>query len=291
VSIRDQSRAFCERFQIRIPILLAPMAGASAPSLSIAVANAGGLSACGALLMPPEEIMHWAATVRASSNGGFQLNLWIPDPPPIRDVAHEKKVRSFLAGWGPEVPPSAGDPALPNFSAQCDALIEASPRAASSVMGVYPREYVARLKGSGIAWFAIASTVAEARIAEAAGADVIVAQGMEAGGHRASFEAASAERELVGLFSLLPAVVDAVHLPVVATGGIATRHRPVISPPWVAEYVGPRRGADLDVELAELLTREENLVGLRGSPLPAHRLLEARSPLSLARFEMVQNMV
>jgi nitronate monooxygenase len=89
------------------------------------------------------------------------------------------------------------------------------------VMGVYPREYVARLKGSGIAWFAIASTVAEARIAEAAGADVIVAQGMEAGGHRASFEAASAERELVGLFSLLPAVVDAVNLPVVATGGIA----------------------------------------------------------------------
>jgi nitronate monooxygenase len=221
VSIRDQSRAFCERFQIRIPILLAPMAGASAPSLSIAVANAGGLGACGALLMPPEEIMHWAATVRASSNGGFQLNLWIPDPPPIRDDAHEKKVRSFLAGWGPDVPPSAGDAALPSFSAQCDALIEASPRAVSSVMGVYPREYVARLKSSGIAWFAIASTVAEARIAEAAGADVIVAQGMEAGGHRASFEAASAERALVGLFSLLPAVVDAVNVPVVATGGIA----------------------------------------------------------------------
>jgi nitronate monooxygenase len=112
--------------------------------LSIAVANAGGLGACGALLMPPEEIMHWAATVRASSNGGFQLNLWIPDPPPIRDVAHEKKVRSFLAGWGPEVPPSAGDPALPNFSAQCDALLEASPRAVSSVMGVYPRASTSR---------------------------------------------------------------------------------------------------------------------------------------------------
>jgi nitronate monooxygenase len=70
-------------------------------------------------------------------------------------------------------------------------------------------------------WFANVSTVAEALAAEAAGADVIVAQGAEAGGHRGSFDAASAEREMVGLFALLPAVVDAVRVPVVATGGIA----------------------------------------------------------------------
>ena len=70
-------------------------------------------------------------------------------------------------------------------------------------------------------WFAIISTVAEAKAAEAAGADVIVAQGSEAGGHRACFEASTAEAKQVGLFSLLPAVVDAVKLPVVATGGIA----------------------------------------------------------------------
>ncbi|HEV3299248.1 MAG TPA: hypothetical protein VG055_06395 [Planctomycetaceae bacterium] len=66
---------------------------------------------------------------------------------------------------------------------------------------------------------------------------------------------------------------------------------PTFSPPWVAEYVGPRRGADLDVALAELLTRKENLVRLRGPPLPAHRLLGARSPLPLALLEMVHNMV
>src|SRR5205814_7272752 len=72
-----------------------------------------------------------------------------------------------------------------------------------------------------IAWFANISTVAEARAAEAAGADVVVAQGMEAGGHRGCFDQATAEREMVGLFALLPAVVDAVKIPVVATGGIA----------------------------------------------------------------------
>ncbi len=78
-----------------------------------------------------------------------------------------------------------------------------------------------RLKQAGIAWFANATTVAEARAAEDAGADVIVAQGMEAGGHRGSFEASEAERRQVGLFALLPAIVDAVRIPVVATGGIA----------------------------------------------------------------------
>jgi nitronate monooxygenase len=77
------------------------------------------------------------------------------------------------------------------------------------------------LKQAGIAWFATATTVAEARLAEAAGADVVVAQGAEAGGHRGCFVAGDAERKQVGLFSLLPAVADAVKLPVVAAGGIA----------------------------------------------------------------------
>jgi nitronate monooxygenase len=88
-------------------------------------------------------------------------------------------------------------------------------------MGLYPPPFVERLKAKGIRWFANVSTVTEAMAAEAAGADVIVAQGMEAGGHRGCFDAATAETGMVGLFSLLPAIVDAVKLPVVATGGIA----------------------------------------------------------------------
>src|SRR4051794_41325056 len=97
-----RAQAFCDRFGLQLPILLAPMAGASPPSLSIAIANAGGLGACGALLMAPAAIKGWASDVRAASNGGFQLNLWIPDPKPQRDAAAENAVRSFLAKWGPE---------------------------------------------------------------------------------------------------------------------------------------------------------------------------------------------
>jgi nitronate monooxygenase len=217
----DRAETFCKRFGMQVPILLAPMAGASAPSLSVAVANAGGLGACGALLMQPAEIIAWAAEVRAGSNGAFNLNLWIPDPAPKRDPVHEHRVRAFLAEWGPAVPPEAGDAVPPDFAAQCEALLAAGPPIVSSVMGLYPPAFVAALKQRGISWFANVSTVAEARAAEAAGADVIVAQGAEAGGHRGCFDATLAERQMVGLFALLPAVVDAVRVPVVATGGIA----------------------------------------------------------------------
>ena len=102
-SALTKASAFCARFGLKLPILLAPMAGASAPSLSIAVANAGGLGACGALLMQPAAILSWAAEVRAGTNGAFQLNLWVPDPKPFRDPEHEARVRDFLAGWGPLV--------------------------------------------------------------------------------------------------------------------------------------------------------------------------------------------
>lgn len=216
-----RAEAFCRRFGLRIPILLGPMAGACPPSLSAAVANAGGLGACGALLLQPAAILNWAAELRAASDGVFQLNLWIPDPPPRRDAAAEAALRTFLGQWGPEVPPGAGDATPPDFATQCEAMLEAAPPIISSVMGLYPPDFVRRLKQRGISWWANISTVAEARAAEAAGADVVVAQGMEAGGHRGCFDAAQAETGMVGLFALVPAVADAVKIPVVATGGIA----------------------------------------------------------------------
>jgi nitronate monooxygenase len=216
-----RAQQFCDRFDLRLPILLAPMASASPPELSIAIGNAGGMGACGALNLTPAQIVAWARTVRAGTNGGFNMNLWVPDPPPHRDAAHEAAVRAFLAQWGPEVPEAAGNATVADFAAQCAALLEAGPAVVSSIMGLYPPDYIAKLKARRIAWFAVVSTVAEARAAEQAGADVVVAQGMEAGGHRSAFEAAAAERAMVGLFALLPAVVDAVRVPVVATGGIA----------------------------------------------------------------------
>jgi nitronate monooxygenase len=158
---------------------------------------------------------------RASSNGAVQLNTWIPDPAPVRDAKHETQIRDLLSHWGPPVPLGAGDAPLQDFAAQCEAMLAADPPILSSVMGLYPPAFVARIKERGTAWFAVVSTVSEAIEAEAAGADVVIAQGSEAGGHRAAFEASRAERQTVGLFSLVPAVADAVHVPVVATGGIA----------------------------------------------------------------------
>jgi nitronate monooxygenase len=219
--ILTRTHAFCENYGLRVPILLAPMAGACPASLSIAVASAGGLGACGALLMQPSAIQAWVDEVRAHTTGQFQVNLWIPDPLPARDDVAERAVRDFLGQWGPAVATDAGDAMWPDFDEQCEALLAARPLVISSIMGLYAPPMVARMKAAGISWFATATTVAEAKEAEEAGAVAIVAQGMEAGGHRGAFDAARAEQRLVGLFSLLPAVVDAVAVPVIAAGGIA----------------------------------------------------------------------
>ena len=219
-SARHRAAAFCERFGLRVPILQAPMAGACPASLAIAVANAGGMGGMGALLTEPAGIAQWVSEFRSHSNGAFQLNLWIPDPPPVRDPAAEARLAEFLSGWGPPVPPKAGDPTPPDFQAQLDALLQAGPAIVSSIMGVYPPDFVATLKQRGIAWFACVTTLGEARLAEAAGADAIVAQGLEAGGHRGAFDPAAAERRDTSLLALLPRLADHIALPIIATGGI-----------------------------------------------------------------------
>lgn len=212
---------FANRLEIGLPILLAPMAGACPPSLSIAVANAGGLGACGALMMRPDEILAWSKAFREHSEGRFQINLWIPGAAPKRDPEMERLQREFLSEWGPPVPRDAGDHSLPDFNAQCQAMLQAAPKVISSIMGLYESKFVSDMKARGILWFATATTVEEAKAAESAGADAVVVQGMEAGGHRGSFDADDAEQQAIGLMSLLPQVVDAVDLPVIAAGGIA----------------------------------------------------------------------
>jgi len=219
--LQHRYASFCTRYGLRIPILLAPMAGACPPPLSVAVARAGGAGACGALLMSPAKMASWAAAVRHATDGPFQMNLWVPDPVPQRDTEHEARVRDFLARWGPPVPSDAGD-ALPlDFASQCEALLDIRPAVASSIMGLFPGQVIDALKKKGVAWFATVTTVDEARRAAAAGADAIVAQGAEAGGHRGTFDAGLAEQQLIGLTALVPQVVDAVDVPVIATGGIA----------------------------------------------------------------------
>jgi nitronate monooxygenase len=210
-------RNFCDRYGLQLPILQAPMAGACPPELAVAVAEAGGMGAAGVVLDHPDRIVEWVRRFRAGSAGAVQLNIWIPDPPGDAG-ARTDAAAAFLSRFGTPAPPRAPGP---DFGEQCEAMLAARPTVVSSIMGLFETDYVRRLHGQGIAWFAAATTLDEALAAQDAGADAVVAQGMEAGGHRGSFDPDAAERVAVGLFALLPRFVDHLDVPVIATGGIA----------------------------------------------------------------------
>src|SRR5258708_1564266 len=191
-SPRGRAMAFCQQYGLRIPILQAPMAG----SCPVAVADAGGMGAMGALMSSPDAIANWATEFRSRSLGPFQLNLWIAEPAaPIPDFAGEQRVREFLSSWGPPVPAELSGIRLPDFEKQCDSLIAIRPTVVSSIMGLYSSPFVAKLKDRGIAWLACATTLAEAHQVDRARADAIVPQGYETRDHRGSFDQASAERQ------------------------------------------------------------------------------------------------
>ena len=217
---RARAEEFCRRFGIGVPILMGPMAGSSPPALAAAVAAGGGMGGCGALLMDGDAIADWAASFRSRSNGAFQINTWVPDPEPAPDRTAVERMGALLASRGVAIGPVARS-GLPDFEAQCDAIIAAGPTAASSIMGLFPPEVVSRFKRQGIAWFATVTSIAEAKAASTAGADALVVSGVEAGGHRGAFDPDAAARQGGTLFALLPIIADAVPLPLVAAGSIA----------------------------------------------------------------------
>src|SRR5258706_10689730 len=92
-SPRHRAMEFCHQYGLQLPILEAPMASASPASLAVAVANAGGMGALGALMLKPDAIKDWAKEVRSQSNASFQLNVWIPDPIPARNAEADARVR------------------------------------------------------------------------------------------------------------------------------------------------------------------------------------------------------
>jgi len=233
-AVHARATAFARSLGLALPLLQAPMAGVPSLALAQAVSAAGGLAALGALPLVPSALVEWVVRFRAAAGAAapLHINLWVPDSPPRRDPAHEARVAAFLARHGPPVPAGAGHAKPPDFGAQFEAVLALRPAVLSTVMGLLTPEQASRLGKAGIAWWATVSTVAEARAAARAGAQALVVQGAEAGGHRAAFAAERARDEAVGLMALLPAVVDAVEgavedsagdtapLPVLAAGGI-----------------------------------------------------------------------
>lgn len=217
----QRAEQFCRQYQLQHPVVMAPMAGVTHHALPLAFSATGGMAAFGALMHAAPAMEDWVLQFRGPGGGPLLLNLWMPEPAPaVPQPDHEAALRRFLAGFGPEVPAHAADAPLHDVHEQLEMALALRPAVLSTIMGLLPPERVAQARAAGVAWWATVTTVAEARLAEAAGADVIVAQGAEAGGHRGAFVAAHAQRDAVGLMSLLPQVVDAVQVPVVAAGGV-----------------------------------------------------------------------
>jgi nitronate monooxygenase len=219
------STPFTQRFGCRYPIVQGPMGGgASTPELVAAVSNAGGLGSLGCYHLEPAAILDATADIRSRTDRPFALNLWIPrtqedgeSPEPARALARLQPYREEL-GLPPLPEPPA--PTVQDFERQFEAVLEARPAVFSFVFGLLPEPMVAEARRRGIAMIGVATTVEEAEALEAGGADLVCASGFEAGGHRGSF-LRPAEQSLTGTLSLVPQVVSAVRVPVLAAGGIA----------------------------------------------------------------------
>lgn len=208
------------------PVVQGPFGGGiSRVRLAAAVSDAGGLGSFGAHHLEPDDITALVAELKAATDRPFNVNLWVPHPDehlapsPGEWAGHVRRLRPYLDELGLPAPEATG-PFTPDFAAQLDALIDARPPVISFVMGVPPAAALERAKAEGIVTIGTATTVDEAIAVRESGMDVVVASGSDAGGHRGAFLRPVAE-SLVGTFSLVPQVRDAVDIPVIAAGGIA----------------------------------------------------------------------
>jgi nitronate monooxygenase len=208
---------------IELPIVLGPMAGGpSTPSLAAAVSNAGGLGVLGEGYVSPDQLRRDIRATRERSEKPFGVNLFVPEATEVDEARLDEAVRA-LAPYRRELGLSEHavlEPFAQDFDAQLDVVIEERVAVFTFTFGVLAPTIVDDLHRSGALVGGTATTPTEAGALADAGVDFVVAQGSEAGGHRATFVSSSGD-DLIGLAALVPQVRDESRLPVVAAGGIA----------------------------------------------------------------------
>ena len=213
-----------ERLGLELPIIQAPMAASTAPELVAAVSNAGGLGSHGCANFAPEQLNEQMQAIRERTNRAFNLNFFAHEAP-VQDTEKTETMRALMAKFHDEL--GLGDvpepqPLFRPFDGDyLAALLADPPKVVSFHFGLPAAALVQPLKDAGVFILSSATTVAEARWLEDHGVNAVIAQGAEAGGHRGTFLSDDYRSALVGTMALVPQVVDAVQVPVIAAGGIA----------------------------------------------------------------------
>lgn len=208
----------------RLPIIQAPMAGSQGVELCVAVCEAGGLGSIPSAMLTPSTLRDQIAEVRARTHAPFNVNFFchaLPTPDPGRHARWLDRLAGAYAEADLDPSAAGSGPGRAPFDAAMAEVVEATkPPVVSFHFGLPDEALVERVKAAGAKIYSSATTVAEARWLEARGVDAVIAQGAEAGGHRGMFLSEDIADQ-PGLFALLPQVVDAIRLPVIAAGGIA----------------------------------------------------------------------
>ncbi len=215
--------ALLDLLSIDHPIIQAPMAGATTPELAAAVSNAGGLGSLGCALMAPDRAGEEVAKTMMATNRSINVNFFVHTPPEQdaqKNATLKELVQPYFDELGLGEMPAVEPTHFPFDDVMMDMVLELRPKVVSFHFGLPAEHMVRGLKDAGIVILSSATTVREAVILADGGVDAVIAQGWEAGGHRGTF-ASSMEAARVGTMALVPQIVDAVSVPVIAAGGIA----------------------------------------------------------------------